>query len=324
MSRLIGFRVMTAVAAAVLGVAGVLKLVAIVTIPAWRTSAVIAPAIMPFLACAEICAAILLGRAAFVRGGGHAAPGAVWLLATLIFGVFGVCACGLVMAGYQSCNCFGGWAASPRIALAIDVSLLVGLTVFRPVPAGEAVRQAVAWVASRPAAAFGTWGGIAASVLMASVAVGDPRILDAIRGRTDEAVQVAGGAVNVGVVATNSVRIVGVTLENRTAATVEIVGATASCSCTSTIPASSFPLTLAPYGSITLPVQIRFPPHAGPFQVQCAYFLRHPHQYRAVGTIVATVGEPSAQPVANDAGPAENRNQESIRDRESHQDDGSS
>lgn len=314
MSRLFGFRIVTAVAAVVLGLAGILKIIAMVTIPGWRATAVITPAILPLLACAEIWAAILLGRSAFVRGGGDTAPGAVWLVATVIFGVFGVCAFGLVMAGSQSCNCFGGWAASPRIALAIDALLLGGLTVFRPVPAGEAVRQAVAWVASRPAAAVGTWGGIAASVLMASVAVGDPRILDALRGRTDEAVQVAGGAIDVGLVATNSLHVVDVTVENRTAVTVEIVGATAACSCTSMTPAASFPLTLAPYGRITLPVQIRFPSQAGPFTSQVAYFLRHPRQYRVVGSIVATVGTASASPVAVDDGPAENRNQESDRD----------
>ncbi len=174
-----------------------------------------------------------------------------WLLAMLTFALFAGVSAYLGVIGQASCGCFGAIEASPWAAFAVDVALLILLTIFRPrftrADLGRESRTAGKWalglivvLATLTAVGVAYYGSPAAALahLRGDTLTVDRTHLDFGHGK-------AGDVLTQPVLVTNW-----------TGEPLRIVGGTSDCSCVTT---NDLPITLSAGEAKALTINYKVP-----------------------------------------------------------------
>lgn len=182
-----------------------------------------------------------------------------WVVAIGFFGVMALVSFSLVTEGQESCGCFGRLTVNPWVTLALDVTCVAALAVWRPVRTPET--RPAAWLRGVLQTGFGAVAIMALIGVVFLLASDDPsRTLARLRG---EFISAEPGVSQVGDGVAGEKRTFAVRLTNYGDRPVRLVGGTASCGCVAT---GSLPTTVPPGEFRMIKVEATFQGRAGRFQ----------------------------------------------------------
>ncbi len=175
------------------------------------------------------------------------------------FGIMAAVSLYLALAGQASCGCFGRLTVSPWLTLALDVTAVAALAVWRPVRSTET--RPAAWLRGVLRTGFGAAAFLALIGGAFLLTSDDPtRALARLRG---EVISIEPAVSQVGEGVAGEQRTFPISLTNHGDRVVQIIGGTTTCSCIAT---GDLPITVPPGESRPIEVQVTFRGTSGRFQ----------------------------------------------------------
>jgi hypothetical protein len=263
----------------VLIVAGCLKLYAAFFDPLWSSKIIFPGPVLVAISVIEL----LMG---------------IWLLATdrktFSWVATGFTFCGflitnlvLVLAGQNSCGCFGSLQFSIRFSLALNIFILVCLVWFRPHKNFATIRTKTVeetlglWVERR-----GLILGCIITVGFAAWILGTDPGRDLWVPDTGTDVIVVGTPIQIPHGTVGDLIDIPVILKNYSRFDAEVIGGGTSCGC---MTLESIPQTIPAKSSLELTIRLRYPHRDGAISQKFVYYLRHPNQYMVLGSVEENV-----------------------------------
>jgi len=170
----------------------------------------------------------------------------------------------LVVNGEPSCGCFGRVTLDPRATLALDLLIIAVLAGMRRTPRDNTL---AAFVRKQAVVFAWMWGGLA--VLAVSFVVANGGVVPTWGVLLGDVVSIDPPVTDLGGASAGTKTTFPVTLHNRLARSVRVVGATVDCSCAA---ASDLPLDLPPHGSAFVNVLASFPDAPGSFVREFVFY----------------------------------------------------
>jgi len=192
----------------------------------------------------------------------------------------------LGIEGESSCGCFGRLKVNPWLTVALDLTAVGALFLWRPGSGGEA--SAIRFMNKSTGIVAGAIGFLFLLIVGFVLIVDDPwSALARLRG---EFITVDPSVSEVGQGSPGEERAFAVNLVNHTDHPVRCIGGTTSCACIAT---DDLPFTLAPKESHSIQVRIKFRGGSGRFQEQFIVYTDEVNQQVVVARITGHIAEPS-------------------------------
>lgn len=202
---------------------------------------------------------------------------ACWMAALSFFGIMAGMSLYLALVGQSSCGCFGYIAVSPWLTFTLDVAAVGALVACRP---AQDIHIG-AWLSSLLKVAVGAalFGALLGGVFL--LTVDNPvETLSRLRG---DSLTVEPNISQIGDGIAGEQRPFTIRLLNNTDRYVRVIGGTATCGCIAT---DDLPLTLAPGGSNSISVRVKFSGSPGLFRHRFLLYTDYTDQR----TIIARFG----------------------------------